>query len=418
MLIRRSPTLSDHARTFTSPYGLMVLLIACFAFSLLSACSSEPDDDDGGEEERVFELPIREIEYRTPVINRTYPGRTEGLRRVEVRAQVSGVLQNRSYSEGDLVDPGDVLFQIDPNRYSVEVQQASAELERAQAAKRQAEREWQLVSDLFEEDAITERERNETLSQLETAQANVTLAQAVLEARQIDLDYSRVRTPIEGIAGMEERSEGNLIQEGDLLTTVVQLDPIQVPFSIPEDHIRAFGNQIRNATVDVFMTLPDGHQYPMPGRVDFVGSRVDEQTGTVNMRAIFPNPDGEIIPGQFVRLTLSQLLLERVIRVPQRAVVRGRHGPMVYVLDDDDRAVQRSIRMGAELEDEVVIVEGLAEGDRVVVGGLGSLSEGRKIAPQPEQDHSERKEEDASDTETQHDEDSSEVNEAASEGET
>ncbi|MCP1726898.1 membrane fusion protein (multidrug efflux system) [Natronospira proteinivora] len=371
-------------RILLNPHYLL-LLIAAISLVFLSACASESDEESVENEERVFELPVREIEYRTPVINRTYPGRTEGMRWVEVRAQVSGVLQQRTYSEGDLVERDDVLFHIDPNRYSVEVQQASAELERARAAERQAEREWQLVSGLYEEDAITERERNETLSQLETAQANVALTEAALEARQIDLNYSQVRTPIEGIAGMEERSEGNLIQAGDLLTTVVQMDPIQVPFSIPEDHIRAFGSQIRNATVDVFMTLPDGHQYGMPGRVDFVGSRVDEQTGTVNMRAVFPNPDGEIIPGQFVRLTLSQLLLERVIRVPQRAVVRGRHGPMIYVLDDEDRALQRSVRLGAELEDQVVIVDGLVEGDRVVVDGLGSLSEGQKVDPEPEE---------------------------------
>lgn len=371
-------------KSSTPQPGIRTTLYGILVFSLLAtACQQEPDSDSSDEPE-VLRLPVRELSYRTPILNQTYPGRTTGLRQVDVRAQVSGVLRSRDYSEGDMVDQGDILFQIDPDRYTVEVQRAEADLASAEARERQATREWELVSSLFEEDGTTQRELDRARSDLEIARAEVEVAKASLESHLIDLNYSSVEAPIAGVAGLEELAVGNFIQEGDFLTTLTQTDPIQVHFAVPEAHLRAFGAQVRGPGIDVFITLADGRQYPMPGRLDFVGSTVDEQTGSVSFRAVFPNPDRDIIPGQFVRITLGQLMLERVLSVPRSALGRDAEGPLLYVLNEDNEVEERSVQLGMEFEDEVAIYEGVGEGDRVVLSGLPALSPGRKVNPQAE----------------------------------
>lgn len=357
--------------------GLVLLITMAL---LIGGCASEAESDADQEAERVPEVPVRTVAFQNVNTARTYTGRVHGSREVNVRARVSGIIHSREYSEGALVEAGQVLFRIDPTRYEVQVQRAEADVARAEAEVRQAEREWDRVSDLYDDDAISGRERDAALSDLELAQAGLALAEAELANTRLDLDYTAVDAPVTGVAGLEEHPEGSLIDPGTLLTTLVQLDPIHVRFSIPEGHMRLFGVQIRSGAGFVLELIsPDGDTYPFAGRIDFTEAAVDAETGTVQARAVFPNPEQQLVPGQFVRVRLDGLHLGWGARVPHRAVGESREGPVVYVLDEDDRASARVVRLTHDLGDAFMVTEGLEEGERLVVDGLSSLRDGRQV---------------------------------------
>jgi membrane fusion protein (multidrug efflux system) len=381
--IMRSCPLADPIRA-----GLAVFFIAVLS---VSGCSSDSDASSNSQdassnsqkEPALVEIPVRVAEPGVITVSRTFAGRTSGAREVEVPSRVSGVLQRRSYGEGDVVDKGDVLFEIDPLRYEVRVQHAEAELQRAEAVERQARREWNLVSSRFEDDASSQRERDEALSELELAKTGLSRAEAVLAETRIDLNYTNVIAPLGGTAGLSEYAEGSLVNAGDLLVTVTQLDPIQVRFSIPEAQMNAFASQIRaGSPLKVLMTLPDDSQYPEAGSLDFTGSGVDPSTGTVLVRAVFPNKSQTVLPGQFVRLTLSGLNIGRMIQVPEEAVAEDDDGPLVYVLDDEDRPQPKAVKLGQRMPGgEIVVTEGISSGDRVVVVSIHGLDKGMAVKP-------------------------------------
>ncbi|MEX0729364.1 MAG: efflux RND transporter periplasmic adaptor subunit [Aquisalimonadaceae bacterium] len=361
------------------------ICLAIAAAVLLLAFTAESQESKSAEASSPVEAPVRTVQTDVTTVARTYAGRTSGARKVDIRARVGGIVESRAYKEGDFVETGDVLFRIDPRRYEVQVQRAEAELARAEAEERQAEREWNRVSELFEDDAISERERDEVRSMLELARAGLALAEADVAEARIDLDYTAVEASVSGIAGLEEHPEGSLVDPGALLTTVTQLDPIQVRFSIPEAHVNTFGPQIRGRTnIQLSLTLPNGDRYSEAGELDFTESAVDSATGTVRARAVFPNPNQQLVPGQFVRVTLSGLFMGLLIQIPQEAVAQDSDGPYVYVLDDEDRAQRRSVKLGPNLGNEVVIADGLSNGDRVIVAPMADLEDNASISPQKE----------------------------------
>lgn len=357
------------------------------ALTLASACSSEADSESSVDSKSSpVEVPVRVVEERKAAVSRTFAARTVGSREVEVRARVGGLLESRDYSEGSAVNADDILFRIGPERYEVRVQRAEAELARAEAVERQARREWELVSSLFEEDAISQRERDEALSVLELAQTGLELAEAELAEARIDLGYVEVKAPISGIVGLSEYAKGSLVDAGTLLASVTQLDPMHVQFSIPEEQMAAFSGQIRSGSgLDVALTLPDDSQYPETGRLDFTESGVDPSTGTVLVRAIFPNESHDLLPGQFVRVTLSDLEIGRMIQLPREAVAEDSEGPIVYVLDEEDIPQPTSVKLGPDMPDgEVAVTEGLSSGDRVVAVSIHGLNEGVAVKPETE----------------------------------
>lgn len=360
-------------------FGGCRLAIAAFTLAslgLLPGCSVDSSETDA-DDDVVVEVPVRVAEPEPIVVSRTYTGRVEGLRDVEVRARVSGILEGRGYREGELVAEDRSLFQIDPTRYEVRVQRAEAELEQARATLQQAERVWDRVSELHDQNAASGRERDEARSALEMARAGEALAEADLADARLELDYTVVTAPVEGIAGLEQYAEGSLVEAGTLLTTLTQLAPIHVRFSIPESHMAMFGSQVRaGAGVRVRVIKPDGNEHPEPGSIDFVESAVDAETGTVRARGLFPNNERSLLPGQFVRITLSGLQLGLAVTVPHRAIAERDGGPVVYVLDDDDSLQARQVELGDDLGAEVLVRSGIDRGDRVVVDGLAGLSEG------------------------------------------
>lgn len=315
----------------------------------------------------------------------SYPGRIRGAREVEVRARVEGVLLQRHYNEGAFVNKGELLLSIDPETLEAVVKQRDAQLAQAKAQLSQAQQIWQRVSKLYKVNATSEAERDQALAGLHTAQAAVELAQANLETAQIKLDYTSVEAPLSGVTSLQEIDEGALVTHGTLLTTITQLDPVHVLFSVPaedalmrEKALAAIG-QKDGATREATLILPTGKVYPKPGVVDFTQSTIDPDTGTVRLRAVFDNGKHHLVPGRFVRIRIRLETREHAIVVPDEAIGDNQQYSLVYVVTDDNKVKPVPVTLGPAVEQGRIIEQGLSAGDRVVTVGLGAIRPGASV---------------------------------------
>lgn len=351
----------------------------------VSACS-EPTNGAAGRSMPPPSVTLSAVELDAVEVFGDFTGRIHGAREVEVRAQVGGILEQRLFIEGENVNAGTPLFQIERVPYEIALRRAEAELADGRANLNQAEREWRRASTLFSRNAISERERDRALSQFELAQARVAMAEAGVDEARLNLGYTAVQAPIAGASGLETLSEGNLIERGTLLTTVTQLDPIHVIFALPQNDRaarqaidRAKAAARANTPLDATMLLPDGGVFVQTGVVDFIGSTVDPRTGTVNARAVFANPDEHLRPGQFVRVRLLLEVIEKAARIPAEAVVQGPEGPSVFVVDSEAVAHRRTVELGPVIDGRQVVTGGLAAGNRLVVNGQVALRGGETV---------------------------------------
>lgn len=362
------------------------VVVLALAISV-GACSDTPNNDARGPGEDRPPTPVTFVEAQRETVRVTadYAGRLHGSREAEVRARVGGILEERLYEEGAVVAEGAALFRIDQRPYRIALQRAEAEKANAQAALNQAQREWRRVSGLFDQGAISERERDRSLSERELGEARLALAEAGVAQAQLDFDYTTVRAPIAGVTGLETVTAGNLLAHGALLTTVTQLDPVQVRFSLPAEDAatrRALVNDGATALLEAELLFPDGSAYELPGVIDFTGSTVEARTGNVNLRAEFPNPENRLVPGALVRVRLVIEELDAVHLVEPEAVVQGPAGPVLFVIHEETTVQARSVRPGPLVDGRQVILEGLSDGDRVVVNGQVALRDGAEVAPE------------------------------------
>ena len=311
-----------------------------------------------------------------------YPGRTAGYREVQVRAQVSGILQQRSYQEGSQVKQGQVLFSIDPRTYQAALARAKGALAQEQARYRQTERDLRRIRELQKKGFASESELDNAISNFEQSKANIEAAKAEVQSKQIDLDYTTVEAPISGITSKEAVSEGSLIVANDpnssLLTQITQLDPIYVNYAYADREAARLREAVQNGVVrlpeDNQLTAEiifgDGSLYAQKGKVDFTDSLIDKGTGTVSARAIVPNTEQTLLPGQFVRIRISGMVRPNSITVPEKALAQSPAGNFVYVVDEQGLAQPRPVDTDMINKGRWVIRSGLKEGERVIVDGL------------------------------------------------
>lgn len=318
--------------------------------------------------------------------------RVVASREVEVRAQVGGILLTREFVEGAEVQQGDVLFRIDPRPYEAELARARAKLQQAEAQLAQARRNFERAARLYETGTGTEKARDDAQSERELAEAAVAAARADVMAAELNLDYTEVKAPISGITSLEQVPEGSLIGTGDasLLTRITQLDPVHVIFSASESEraevIRLMEAQgiLENAgdVLTVEVMFGDGHVYERTGRIDFAANTLDLQTGTLLVRAVVPNPERRLLPGQFVRVIVRGITVADAIVVPHEAVMQSPEGQFVYTVAEDGTAAVRPVQLGREVEGGWLVLSGLASGDRLITEGVIKVQPGAPVSAQ------------------------------------
>lgn len=367
-------------------HGLFFLrsLIILWGFGLgLVSCSSN--------EQTSMPPPLVEtiiIESKDTPIVLTFVGQTEGSRAVEVRAQVSGILMNRAYEEGQYVEQGQLLFEIEPDTYKANLEQAQSMMEQAKAKFIQAQQERDRILPLYKKNAVSQKERDSSVASYNAAKADLDAAKAEVTEAKIKLGYAYVKSPVSGYASKENKTIGNLIttdSSGDnLLTVVNQVNPIYANFSIPSPqymHIKTLKSEglltIDNLTATI--TLADGSTYKEAGKVTFIDKQVNPSTSVVAARAEFVNPDAHVLPGQFIRVNVQGLILVNAILIPQKALIQTQKGTMVATINKENKVEMRSVKLGQNYGENFLVYSGLSNGDQLIIEGNNKAVPGQPV---------------------------------------
>jgi len=364
------------------PLAALFTVAAVAIIILLSGCG-KAGQDTGGMQGGMPAMPVTVIEAKqdnVPIIIEAV-GQTEGSKDVEVRARVSGILTRQRYTEGDKVRKGTTLFTIDREPYEIALAQARAALEQDQANLQKAQREATRLKPLVEEKAVSQLELDDANTLLISANAAVMASKARLREAELNLSYTRVSAPITGITGRAQFSEGTLVTPGtatSLLTTMHSIDPIWVRFGLSESEsarLRKAGGK-----TEVKLLLADDSTYASAGKLNFTASTIDANTGMVQMRAAFPNPDSTLLPGQFVRVQVT-IGTRKAYRIPQAAVFQSDQGKLVFTVTPDNTVAPRPVETEGWLGHDWVVIKGLSSGDRIITDNLMKLRPGAAVKP-------------------------------------
>lgn len=356
---------------------------------LLSGCG-DGDTTKATAGQPVAEVGVVTIEPRRVVYTTELSGRTAPFQISEVRPQISGIIQKRLFEEGTDVKAGDVLYQIDPATYKAHLDSAKATLARAEANVAPAKLKRDRFKDLVNISAVSKQEYEDADAAYKQAQADVGVNKAAVENARIRLDYTQVTSPISGRIGRSTVTPGALVTENQIapLATVQQLDPMYVDVTQSSAEVLRLKRSLESGMLQrtdkahaaVRLLLEDGSLYPEPGTLQFTDVSVDQSTGAVTLRAIFPNPAQDLLPGMYVRAILIEGLDEQAILLPQRALVRDARGnPTAMVITSDNKVEIRKLKVSRTHKDAWVVTEGLNPGDKVIVEGLQKVRQGSPV---------------------------------------
>lgn len=357
------------SRSVRATPALLPLLLA----TLLAGCGKQ----EAAQPAAAPQVGVYQVKAQSLVLTTDLPGRTTAYRVAEVRPQVSGIIQKRAFTEGSEVKQGQPLYQIDPRTYN-------AQLARAEANLRSAGNLAQRYQRLLQTNAVSQQ-------QYDDAQATWLQAQADAQMARINVQYTQVLSPISGRIGRSSVTEGALVTNGQAqeLATVTQLDPIYVDVTQPITKLLGLQRALESGHLqngerqaEVSLALDDGSPYPLKGTLKFSEVRVDPTTGSVTLRAEFPNPQRTLLPGMFVRARLNEGVSEAALLVPQQAVVRDTRGqPQVWLVGADNQVQQHEVEVLRTVGNAWLVGKGLTPGDRVVTEGLQRLSKGIEVEP-------------------------------------
>ncbi len=349
----------------------------------LGACSADAEPP----QPPPPEVAVQTVDASPVPLDLTYTARTVGSREVEVRARVGGILLKRRYEEGKPVQQGQPMFLIDPEPVRAHLANAKAELAVAQARLDEARRERDRVLPLFDQNAVSQSRRDEVVSGYEVAAATVAAAESRVRTAELDLEYTDVRAPISGLTSREVLSEGSLVstdQVSSLLTRIVQVDPLYVEFAVPEAEASLIRDALassKDSGINVKLVMEGGEEYADAAKVTFVDNAVDLGSGTVRVRAVLPNREAKLIPGQFVRAKVEGVTLANVLAIPRKAVMSGPQGRFVWIVDKDQKVEIRPVQVGRSMGNNIMVTQGLSAGERFIVEGVLKVQPGIVVNP-------------------------------------
>jgi len=361
---------------------------ALLALALATACGGEGPGGPPPPEVRVAVARSGSVPDR-----REYVGNVRAKNAVDVRARVRGYLREQRFEDGQLVVADQVLFEIDPSTYAVELAQAKGQLARARAAALRAQRDFERAEELLRDEVASLSVLDARRAERDAAQAEVVSAEAAVRATELSLSYCTVRAPIAGRIGRALVDVGNLVGESGqdtVLAQIVQIDPIHVDFAPTErdrlDVLRGAQEgrlPTQREGVPITLILGDGTPYPHAGVIDYIDPTIEPTRGTVAVRALVPNPEATLKPGEFVRVVVVFPDLRDAVLIPERSVLDQQGGTYVLVVKPDDLVESRPVRLGAVHAGMQQIVAGLEIGERVIADGVQKARPGQKVVPKP-----------------------------------
>ncbi|MDR0953007.1 MAG: efflux RND transporter periplasmic adaptor subunit [Elusimicrobiota bacterium] len=367
-------------------------LLALFVLISFSACDSKKQATSAAPLVETIKVVKTTVPWDVE-----YPAQIVGSIDVDVRAQVGGILKKKFFKEGDYVEEGVQLFQIDPSQYETALKKAEGTLAQAQTEVNRTKRDYNRMKKLYKENAVSQKDHDDSLSAYERAKANLQVAQGTVDDANIELTYTKVLAPTSGVTRNDKYDEGNLIStigDASFLLNIVQIDPLEIRFSVPSSQ---WHNLLRNykdgkfsvdgdltkgigqGIMQVQVVMPDGNIFPHTGSLKFVDSSEDQNTGTISIKATLPNPEKSraLQPGQFVTIILKGINYENAMIVPQGAVLSTAQGNMVYVIDANGTANLKPVE--STNYKDFAIVEGLQDGDVVISSGVLKVKPGSPV---------------------------------------
>lgn len=390
-------------------YRMYVGSLSLLTVLLIQGCSKE---ETQAQEPAVQEVSVIQTKLTDVAKQVTLPGRLEAYRQAEVRARVAGIVTERLYKEGQDVKKGTPLFLINPELLVAARDQAAGALAAAEAQYANATDKLHRYKDLATDQSISERDYKAAIAEEMQAKAQLLTARAQLDRAKLDLSYSRVTSPIDGRARRALVTEGALVGQGETtaLTTVEQLDPIYVNFSQPASEVMALQRAIKDGRVkavakdaiQVELVLPDGTSYSQPGKLFFADMAVDSNTDSVTMRAVFANPNYELLPGAYVQIRLQQAVNKNTVLVPRDALVRFSSGSSVMIVGADSKVESRAVKAENMQGNNWIITEGLKGDEKVILTNPSLLAPGTVVKAKANLGQAETKAAPTSESKPQH----------------
>ncbi|MDX5434424.1 MAG: efflux RND transporter periplasmic adaptor subunit [Halomonas sp.] len=368
-------------------------LMGLAAGLLLAACGQEENaqaqQQQAAPQRQPHPVEVVAIQRQDIALEKSYPSLLRSDDEVTLVARITGTLEERHFEPGEQIERGQRLFSIEPDVYQAAVNQHEANLQSAQAELSRAQRDAERFERLLSQNSVSQQQVDQARAELGVARAAVAQAEAALASSRIDLEYAEVTAPVSGVIGLSQINVGNLVSPGTVLATITPLDPLEVRFQLPQRDALELRQQLSeqgDESIRAILNVPGGSgaaARTLEGRLDFLGSRVDERTSTIQASATFANPDAQVLPGQFARVSLDGLKRFDVLAVPEIAITQGLMGPHVFVLDEENVARARTVELGEVAGPWQIIRDGLEPGEQVVVGDPAGIEPGTPIDPQP-----------------------------------
>ena len=364
-----------------SPRRLVLLPLALALSAMLAACGG----DDAAQQPPPPEVAVVTLAPETTTLTRDLPGRTTAFQIAEVRPQVSGIIDQRLFTEGGMVEEGQPLYQLDDATYEAALASAQAQLARAEATVEAARLRAARTTELVRIDAVSRQDEENATAALRQAEADVKATRAAVQAAQVNVGFARITAPIDGRIGRSSVTQGALVtaNQAQPLATVQQLDPIYVDLTQSATELLALRKELaagtleRNEDLPVTILLEDGTEFPHPGRLAFSEVSVDPSTGSYALRVVVDNPDGILMPGMYVNATIAGGVRQGAILVPQQGIARDPKGNTSAMVVNDEGVVEvRPVQVSRTVGDKWLVEGGLVAGDRVIVEGLQKIQPG------------------------------------------
>lgn len=370
--------------THFHPRSSSLIALLAFLLSALTGCGE-------GTEQAKNPNPVVAVKIARPILREIsewneYPGRLDAVETVDIRARVSGYLQKVLVRDGEKVQKGDLLFQIDPRTYEIDLKRAEAELEKSRTQLDLARNELKRAERLRQSKAISDEEYDQRSQGLSESSESLHAAEAEVQRARLNLDWTQVRSPIDGRIRRELLTPGNLVKEDDtLLTTVVSIDPVYVYLEIDERaalEVRRLGNPNDHHRIHAELGLVDEANFPHRGTIDYQDPRLDAQSGTMTLRGLFENPQDILNPGLYARVRILKGAPHNALLVPARAIATDQNQKIVWKSTKDGSVTPSPVKTGSIQGSFIVIEEGLSEEETIVTEGLAKLRPGVKIKPE------------------------------------
>ncbi len=382
MQVKKQPGKDTRDRGIRRVYLVLLIFLAA-----LSICGCKQEQQAAAPAEAAPEVEVAKVIQKNVPVHSEWVGTTDGLVNAKIRAQVTGYLQKQDYKEGAFIKKGVLLFEIDPRTFKAALDQAEGQLAQARARLGKTELDVKRYTPLAREGAISKQELDDAIQANLAAKASVDTALAAVESARLNLGFTRVTSPIDGIAGSANAQIGDLVgPQTSELTTVSTIDPIKVYFSISEREYLTFAEKIntpdqksRESILDLI--LADGSIYPHKGQLSYADRQVDAKTGTIRVAALFPNSANLLRPGQFARIRALVKTRENALLVPQRAVTEMQGSYQVAVVGEDNKVHILPVKVSDRIENLWVVDEGIKPGEHVVVEGIQKVKEGMVVKP-------------------------------------